>query len=460
MASNDSQVPLSLPAEKQVGGHDSGELGKQENLANNTKDTSEDDFSKAPDGGLEAWLVAAGSFCIFFCCLGFSNSFGVLADYYIQHQLRGESASKIAWIGSLSAFLQFFSGMVGGPLFDRYGAKATSQQASAVHVLTLQPHQVIRPAAVLYVLSMMLLSLCKSYWQFMLCQAVLQGILMGLLQFPSMAAVSQYFDVNRAAATGVAVSGSSIGGIVIPMALSKMLNGTNIGFGWSIRVIGFLILPFLAIALFTVKARLPPRARSFWLTGAFTDAKLVVLTVSMFFVFMGMFLPLFFIPTYATIRGMEATLAGYLSAILNASSTFGRVIPGIMADKVGKLNVYATGALATGIVIFCMNEATSNAALIVYSIIFGFTSGTIISGASVAFTVCCPDVRDVGTYAGMGMAFGALGGLIGPPLDGVMIDHYHSFFQVAVFSGTVCIFGGIIAFGNKFFFPQGLWGKA
>lgn len=90
---------------------------------------------------------------------------------------------------------------------------------------------------------MMLLSLGKSYWQFMLCQAVLQSILMGILQFPSMAAVSQYFDVNRAAAIGVAASGSSIGGIIIPVALSKMLNGTNIGFGWGIRVIGFLSVP-------------------------------------------------------------------------------------------------------------------------------------------------------------------------------------------------------------------------
>lgn len=141
-ASNDSQVPLSLPAEK----HDSGEQGKRDNLANTNgeEDANGDGFSKAPDGGLEAWLVAAGSFCIFFCCLGFSNSFGVLADYYIQHQLRGESASKIAWIGSLSAFLQFFSGMVGGPLFDRYGAKASrvplhqwSEQGS-VCVLILQ----------------------------------------------------------------------------------------------------------------------------------------------------------------------------------------------------------------------------------------------------------------------------------------------------------------------------------
>ncbi|TQV93659.1 MFS monocarboxylate transporter [Cordyceps javanica] len=307
----------------------------------------------------------------------------------------------------------------------------------------------------------MLLSLCKEYWHFLLCQAVLQGTLMGLLQFPSMAAVSQYFDVNRAAAIGVAISGSSVGGIVIPMALSKMLNGTNLGFGWSIRIIGFLIVPFLTFPIFTVKARLPPRSRSFWLAAAFKDVKLIILTVSMFFVFMGMFLPLFFIPTYATLRGMEPTLAGYLSAILNASSTFGRIIPGVLADKIGKLNVYSIGALVTGIVIFCMNEAKTNPALIAYAIVFGFTSGTIISGGSVAFTVCCPDIRDVGTYAGMGMAVAALGGLMGPPLDGVMIEHYRGdFFQAAMFSGSVCFLGGIIAFGNKWFTPQGLWGRS
>lgn len=87
-------------------------------------DIENDDARPAPDGGFEAWLVAVGSFCIFFSCMGFANSFGTMADYYITHQLREESADDIAWIGSLSAFLQFFSGMVGGPLFDKFGAKA------------------------------------------------------------------------------------------------------------------------------------------------------------------------------------------------------------------------------------------------------------------------------------------------------------------------------------------------
>ena len=396
----------------------------------------------APDGGREAWSVALGSFSIFFCCLGFSNSFGPLADYYLTHQLAGHSTDEIAWIGSLAVFLQFFAAVVGGPLFDQYGAK------------------VIRPAAILYVVSMMLLSLCKTYWQFMLCQAVFQGPLMGLLQFPSIAAVSHYFDKNRAAALGVAISGSSVGGIVIPIAISKMLNDTDLGFGWTIRVIGFLVIPFLIFAIFTVKPRLPPRKRPFWIGAAFKDTRLIILTVSMFFIFLGMFLPIFFLPTFANMHGMDPTLAGYLSAILNASSTFGRIIPGVLADRLGRLNVCAFGALATGISIFFMDKAESNAGLIVYSIVFGFLSGTIISGASAAFTVCCPDVRDVGTYMGIGMAVGAVGLLIGPPLDGVLVDKYGgSFFQAAMFSGTVCVFGSFVVFANKHWTPQGLWGR-
>lgn len=78
----------------------------------------------APDGGLRGWMVALGGASVFFCTLGFANSFGTFEQYYLSHQLRGESASKISWIGSLAAFLQFLTGLISGPLFDRYGAKA------------------------------------------------------------------------------------------------------------------------------------------------------------------------------------------------------------------------------------------------------------------------------------------------------------------------------------------------
>ncbi|CAI7601418.1 unnamed protein product [Penicillium bialowiezense] len=409
-------------------------------LANSSNEELET-LSKAPDGGLQAWLTTAGTAFTFFAALGFANSFGVFEEYYLTHQLKDQAADKIAWIGSLSAFLQLAAGALGGPLFDRYGA------------------WVIRPAAVCYVFALMMTSLCQEYWQFMLAQGVLLGISMGLLQFPSMAAVMQYFDKNIAAALGAAVAGSSIGGVVIPIALSKMLNSTSLGFGWSVRIIGFVVTPLLAFSCLTVKARLPPRKTSFYLLSAFTKLDYCLLVAAMFFMFFGFFTPLFYIPTYAVSRGMDATLASYLLAILNAASTFGRIIPGILADKFGRLNVLSLGGIITGIIIFCMNKAESNPALIVYSIAFGFWSGTIISGATAALSIFIPNPRVTGTYLGMALGVSSLAALIGPPVNGVLVSKYHGFSEVSILSGATCVFGGLLALVLKTQTKQGLLGR-
>lgn len=77
---------------------------------------------EVPDGGSRAWLVAAGAGFISFSSLGYSNSVGVFQEYYLSHQLKGQSPDDVAWIGSTAAFLQFIIGAVSGPLFDRYGA--------------------------------------------------------------------------------------------------------------------------------------------------------------------------------------------------------------------------------------------------------------------------------------------------------------------------------------------------
>ncbi|GAB1313394.1 hypothetical protein MFIFM68171_03604 [Madurella fahalii] len=399
-------------------------------------------LSPAPDGGLRAWFVVAGAASIFFSCLGFLNSFGVFQEYYMANQLRDWTPDAIAWIGSLSAFIQFAAGAIAGPLFDRYGV------------------WVVRPGAVLYVFSLMLISICSAYWHFMLVQGVVTGIAMAMLQLPAIAAVSQYFDKRRAAALGVVISGSSIGGIVFPIALSKMLNDSPLGFGWSVRIIGFVVAPLLALSCFTVTARLPPRETDFFIGSAFKRPRYLLLIFSLFCAMAGMFTPLFFLPSYAVTRGVDTTLASYLLAIVNGASTFGRIVPGILADKYGRLNVFGLGALATGVVVFCMNSAVNKAGLIVYSVAFGFTSGTIVSGVSAAISTCTDDPRELGTYMGMGMAIGSIASLIGPPVNGVLVATYGGFLQASIFSGVMCFAGGVTVLGTKAITPQGLFGRA
>ncbi|KAL4866955.1 hypothetical protein BDV12DRAFT_198681 [Aspergillus spectabilis] len=411
-------------------------------IAPNTEEKApEDTFGPAPDGGFKAWMVSIGAACIIFSTLGFANSFGVLQEYYAAHQLRGDSADRIAWIGSLSAFLQFSTGAIAGPLFDRFGA------------------WLIRPAAVTYVFALMMTSLCSEYWQFMLAQGVLVGIATGFLQFPAMAAVSQWFDKKRAAALGLAVAGSSIGGVVFPIVLSKMLNSSSLGFGWAVRIVAFIMILPMAVSCLTVTARLPPRPTTFFIGAAFKQPRFLLIVLAFFFMLLGFFSPLFFIPTYAVSRGMEPTLASYLVAITNGASTFGRIIPGILADKFGRLNAFGIGGIATGIVICCMNRAESTAALIVFSVVFGFWSGTIISGGSAAITLCPRSPQEFGTYLGMGIALVGGAALIGPPVSGALIDRYGGFLELSLFSGVMCIGGGFIALLTKIVTEEGLFGR-
>jgi MFS family permease len=312
---------------------------------------------------------------------------------------------------------------------------------------------------VLYVFALMMTSLCTQYWQFMLAQGVLTGIAMSVLQVPAFAAVSQYFDKKRAAAIGIVVSGSSIGGIVFPIAFSKMLNDSPLSFGWSVRIMGFVVTPLLAFSCFAVAPRLPPRQTNFFILSAFKDVKYVAMIAAFFCCMIGMFTPLFFLPTYAVSRGIDATLASYLLAIVNGASTFGRIIPGILADKYGRLNMFGLGGVITGIVVLCLNSVTSTAGLIVYSIVIGFSSGTIISGATAAISICTDDPRNMGTYMGMGIAIASTAALVGPPVDGVMLAKYGGFLEATIFSGVICLVGGLIVFAAKATTPQGIFGR-
>jgi MFS family permease len=55
--------------------------------------------------------------------LTFLTKARVYQEYYQTHQLSHETPSTISWIGSLQLFFLFGGNLVGGPLFDRFGAK-------------------------------------------------------------------------------------------------------------------------------------------------------------------------------------------------------------------------------------------------------------------------------------------------------------------------------------------------
>ncbi|KAI9163788.1 riboflavin transporter MCH5 [Paramyrothecium foliicola] len=406
-----------------------------------SSESPEQEYGAAPDGGLRAWLVALGAAAAFFSTTGYNSSFGVFAAYYIFNQMPDRSTDDITWIGSVQALLTSGSGLVAGPLLDRCGG------------------WIIYPAAVFYIFAIMMTSICKEYWQFMLAQGIASGLGAGFVATSAMVPVGQWFDKKRGAAMGIAISGSSIGAVVFPILVSNLLTTTDVGFGWSVRITGFLLVPFLAFSALTVKPRLPPRKTAFFLWGSFKNPMYNLLIAAFFFSMIGMFVPMFLLPTYAITQGMDETLAGYLLAILNGASFFGRVIPGIFGDKVGRLNVFAAAGASTGIIVLCWPLAKSDPAIIVLAVFFGFSSGAILSSGSVAIIECVDDPKNLGTYMGVAMSFASLSALMGPPVSGALIDKYGGFHQVSWFSGILTLVGAVLAAGAKIPSEAGLFGK-
>ena len=294
--------------------------------------------------------------------------------------------------------------------------------------------------AVFLVFSVMMTSLGKEYYQLMLAQGILGGFCCGMMFAPAMAAVGQYFQSRRALAMGIAVSGSSLGGVIYPIALEHLFQIPSVGFAWGVRIVGFIILALLAIACLTVRRRLPPRRGNILVPSAFRNRSYCLTIASLFFLIWGMFTPFFYIETYAVAQGMSPQLASYTLPILNAASIFGRICPGFAADRFGNFTLLFISGLCTAILLLCWIAITSNAAILVFAGLYGFFSGAIVSLMSPCIAQIAPHPSLIGAYLGMALLVVGLAGLTGTPICGALVDGY-SWMAAMVFSGVVVFVG-------------------
>lgn len=170
----------------------------------------------------------------------------------------------------------------------------------------------------------MTLSLCHEYWQVLLAQAFCVGIGAGFIYVPGVAILSTNFSTRIGTAIGIAASGSSIGGVIYPIVFHRLL--PRIGFGWTTRVLGFIMLATMFVPITFMRVRvLPTKSRSLLDPKAFFIPAYFLITVGFFLGFMGLNMPFFYAQVYAIKRHItNEDLAFYLLAILNSTSTFGR----------------------------------------------------------------------------------------------------------------------------------------
>jgi MFS family permease len=273
-----------------------------------------------PDGGLKAWLQVLGGFFIYFNTWGIINAFGTYQTFYESDLLSKSTPSDISWIGSLQAFLLMLFGCITGPIYDAGYARA-----------------LLLVGSFLIVFGQMMLSLCTEYWQVVLAQGVAVGLGAGCLFVPSMAILSTYFRRKMATAMGLAATGSSIGGLLYPIIFYKLQ--PQIGFAWATRVIGFIVLATLVVSNVLMKVRVLPATRRKVLDlAAYKEPPYLLFNLGCFLGFIGLYAPFFYVSSYSINTGiMGKELAFYLLSILNAASTFGRLIPNVSGSSFSML---------------------------------------------------------------------------------------------------------------------------
>ncbi|KAI1333939.1 major facilitator superfamily domain-containing protein [Xylariaceae sp. FL0016] len=386
------------------------------------------DVDTCPDGGFQAWLCIAGGFCATFASFGWINCIGVFQDYYQAHQLSEYSSSDVAWISGTESFMLFFCGLISGKLADSYGPRYPLLLGSFLHVFGL-----------------MMVSLSTKYYQFFLAQCIVSGIGTSFLFYPTITAAGSWFKRHRALAFGIMVSGSSVGGVVLPIMVEHLVD--DVGFGWAIRITAFLLLGLLIFANIAIKSRLPPVKKPFSLkeyVAPYAEIPFLLLAIGSFFLYLGAFLPFNFIIVQAHEAGLPSSLTDYLVPIINATSIFGRIVPAYLGDKYGVFNVCIVFTLFSGIISIALwLPALSPGPIVAYAVLYGFASGLTLSIIP-ALVASISDVAKLGFRTGTLYSLSAVGVLVGSPIAGAIVTSQNGEYTgLKIFCGVMLLTAGV-----------------
>ncbi|KAF2464760.1 MFS general substrate transporter [Lindgomyces ingoldianus] len=394
-----SQVPVQNEQDEREPG------GRDEEVAISID--SEDSF---PEGGLRAWLVVASACLMLFPSFGFMVSIGTLQDYWKQHQLSNYTSRDIGWIPSVFVYLALGLGIWVGPLFDRYG-----------------PRWIALLGSTGYLIMVFLLAECKEFWQFLLCCGVLGGITGATLTTTSLAVVAHWFKARRGLTQGIAMMGSSFGGLTIPLILRSTF--PVYGYRWSIRILGFIFLGCFIIGNILIKARILPstatKRKAIISLSIFGDLRFSLLTISVFGFEVVLFGALGILPTYTTLSTNYPPDTGfYLISILNGVSCLGRILPGYVADKIGRFNTLLLMIIFTLVwmlVLWLPLGEKSLPALYCFAALFGFGTGSWMALTPACIGQLCR-AEEFGRYYGTLYFIASLATLVCIPISGELVE--------------------------------------
>jgi len=383
------------------------------------------------EGIFFGWWVVGASFLINAVTIGAFYSFGV---FFLPVRAEfGWSRTLLSGVALAGGLTYAATVPLAGWLADRYGFRPVTAVAAAILGL-----------------GFFLCSQVRDVWQLFLFAGIVCGLGAPIGIALPLSLVAQWFRKRQGLALGIASTGIGVGAATVPLLATGLISA----FGWrvSYAFLGLLIwitcFPVALIALrdpepdvVTAREKRQPALKDpFNSRLAETSLSLSqALQTASFWTLFSIFglsifclgLAMTHLVPYARDTGLSAVTAAGLLSALGIFSIAGRLLSGLISDRIGARPVLAAGLLVQGAMMLWLAKTDSTWGFYLFAAIIGLSYG----GTVVLIPKLTSHIFGLGS---MGAIFGALSvadGLgygTGPLMAGYIFDQTGSY-QISFF---------------------------
>src|SRR5258708_2492006 len=381
-------------------------------------------------------IVAAGALMT---CVGIGAMFSLAVYLAPMSAETGWSRAGISSAMTLDFLTMGVAGFGWGAASDRFGTRI-----------------VVLIGAVLLGTGLLLASRATSLLEFQLVYGILVGLAAGAFFAPMIAAATQWFEDNRS----LAVSLVSAGMGVAPMTISSFARWLISNYDWRVAMMTIGIAAWVLLIPAALLVRKPPvvptTGASPGLVGeaemsaaqALGSPQFAILALTFFCCCAAHSGPIFHMVSYAIGCGVPAMAAVSIYSVEGLSGLGGRLLLGVLADRLGAKPVLIAGLLVQALAIASYLFVNRLGEMHVLSVIFG----TAYGGVMPLYAVLAREYfgqRIMGTIFGAATMTSSLGMAIGPLAGGWVFDTFNAYTWPSIASSRL----GLVPTPPAFTFP-------
>jgi MFS family permease len=377
-------------------------------------------------------VVVAAVFCLVFLVMGTAFSFSTFASE-LGRELKAGSGS-ISFIFGCAMALLYAGGLFSGALADRIGT-----------------HRVAGAGALIAGGSLIAAGAVNTVWEADVTLGAGFGLGLAICYTPAVAAVQPWFDRNRGVASGIALSGTGLGTLLMPLIARWLIEDE----GWRVALIliGFGVAGFGLLASNWI--RRPPRLpATAWSQRSSSSFRKLIRDPSFRWLYLGGFLsslvllvPIVHMIPHAVRVGVAPSDAAWLISILGLGSLVGRLVLGPAADRLGRQRTLGVLHVVLGGLFLVWTIKVGFLTLALFALAYGVCYGATIALRPAVIADYFPG-PNLAAVTGLHYTSSVLGPLVGPAAFGYSVDLWNSDLAASCLAAACLVAAGYF-FGGK-----------